>query len=88
MGQSASPRRAAFLDELCAQLGYCGGEHRLMEGDLEHLSTADAVVEAVLVAEGLDPVMVDRHQRARLIDVVDDRLFAPSGRGHRSGLPR
>jgi hypothetical protein len=81
-------RRAALREDLCARLGYCGGDTRwLTEGDLNG-ETPDAVVDAVLVVEGLDPVTVDNTQRAQIKALVDDWLFSPDGRGELSGLPR
>jgi hypothetical protein len=70
------------------RLGYCGGDERwLTPSDLDG-ETADAVVDAVLVVEGLDPATVDPNQRAQIMAIVDDWLFAPEGCGQRSGLPR
>jgi hypothetical protein len=81
-------RRAACREELCVRLGYCGGEDRWStEADLEG-DTPDAVVDAVLVVEGLDPIMVDSNQRAQIKAIVVDWLFDPFGRGEMSGLPR
>lgn len=81
-------RRAACREELCARLGYCGGDTRwLVESDLDG-DSPDEVVDAVLLVEGLDPVMVDSGQRAQIKAVVVDWLFDPAGRGERSGLPR
>lgn len=82
-----SSRRAALREELCVRLGYCGGEWWLTSCDLD-AETPDAVVDAVLVVEGLDPARVDGRQRAQIMAVVEDWLFAPDGRGQRSGLPR
>jgi hypothetical protein len=45
-------------------------------------------LDAVLLVEGLDPVMVDSVQRVQIKAIVDDWLFASDGQGHRSGLPR
>jgi hypothetical protein len=88
MGFLPRSRREACREELCVRLGYCGGGDRwLLLSGLEG-ETADDVVDTVLVVEGLDPVMVDRTQRAQIRAVVDDWLFAPHGRGRRSGLPR
>src|SRR3954451_4410600 len=42
---------------LCTYLGYCGGDRRLSPSDLDG-DTVDAVVDAVLVGEGLDPTTV------------------------------
>jgi hypothetical protein len=70
------------------RLGYCGGNDRwLAPSDLDGES-ADAVVDAVLLVEGLNPAAVDPGRRAQILAVVDDWLFAHDGRGQRSGLPR
>jgi hypothetical protein len=70
------------------QMGFCGGDTRWsVESDFDG-DTPDAIVNAVLVVEGLDPVMVDEHQRAQVKAVVVAWLFDPHGRGQRSGLPR
>jgi hypothetical protein len=88
MGIRPRSRRAACREEPCVRLGYCGGDDRwLTASDLDG-ETADAVVDAVLVVEGLDPATVDSSQRAQIMAIVDDWLFAPYGRGQRSGLPR
>jgi hypothetical protein len=58
-----------------------------MPSDLDG-DTVDAVVDAVLVVEGLDPTAADPSQRGQIRAVVDAWLFAPDGRGQRSGLPR
>ena len=87
MASQQRSRRAACREELCVRLGYCGGDTRwLTEADLDG-ETPDAVVDAVLVVEGLDPVSVDSRQRAQVKAVVVDWLFDQHGRGERSGLP-
>lgn len=87
MGERPESRRAACRQELCARLGYCGGDRWLTPSDLDG-ETSDAVVDTVLVVEGLDPRAVGAGQRAQVKAVVDAWLFAPSGRGARSGLHR
>jgi hypothetical protein len=87
MGERPDSRRAACREELCARLGYCGGDRWLAPSDLAG-ETADVVVDTVLVVEGLDPSTVDAGQRAQIKAVVDAWLFEPDGRGERSGLPR
>ena len=69
------------------RLGYCGGDRWLLAADLDG-ETADAVGDAVLVVEGLDPAAVDPAQRVQITATVEDWLFAPDGRGDRSGLTR
>jgi hypothetical protein len=85
MGHRPESRRAALLYELCAGYGYCNS---LEADDLTEADNADTVVDAVLTAEGLDPVKCSRRTRAELAEVVDAWLFDPRGRGARSGLPR
>ena len=85
--EAPSSRRAALREELCSGLGYCGGDRWLTADDLDG-DTPDAVVDAVLTVEGLDPFRVDSRQRAQIKALVEDWLFAPNGRGQRSGLPR
>jgi hypothetical protein len=87
MGVRPRSRRAACREELCVRLGYCGGDRWLTPSDLDG-ETTDAVVDAVLVVEGLDPATADPSQRVQIAAIVDDWLFAPNGRGQRSGLPR
>jgi len=50
--------------------------------------TIDEFVDAVLVAEGVDPSLTDSRTRWRLSEVVRDWLFDEgAGKGSRSGLP-
>jgi hypothetical protein len=79
--------RCGALQELCVRLGYCGGDRWLTASDLDG-DKPDAVVDAVLAVEGLDPANVDPRQRTQIMALVEDWLFAPGGRGRRSGLPR
>ena len=85
MGNSLASRRAALLYELCVEYGYCNG---LDEAALANCATAEDVVRAVVHAEGLDPDMLNREERATLTKVADDWLFSRRGRGAQSGLPR
>jgi hypothetical protein len=70
--------------------GYCGSPsgRRLTVSDLDDFGAPDSVVDAVLAAEGLSPIDIDNGAREQLRRLADDWLFAPSGRGARSGLPR
>lgn len=81
-------RRAACREEVCVRLGYCGGHTRWSEESAFDGATPGAVVDAVLIVEGLDPVGVAGQQRAQIEAVVVDWLFDPHGSGARSGLPR
>jgi hypothetical protein len=85
MGSRPESRRAALLHELCARHGYCND---LDADSFTDARDVDAVVDAVLVAEGLDPATCERATRAPLAEAVNDWLFDPQGRGVRSGLPR
>jgi hypothetical protein len=45
-------------------------------------------VDAVVAAEGRDPIMLDKRERLDMSDLVRDWLFDDGqGRGTRSGLP-
>lgn len=48
--------------------------------------TAAAVTELIMRREGLDP-LIDRKQYERVEAAAQDWLYAPNGRGARSGLP-
>lgn len=74
----------ALLLELCTEYGWCGALRQMQ--DIARVSDrdADAVVAAILRAEGRDPAS----HEAWLSTRVHDRLVDPQGRGARSGLPR
>jgi hypothetical protein len=59
-----------------------------MPEDLTDEQSADEIVEMVLCGEGFDPLMTDRKFRDPVARMVEDWLFAPRGRGVKSGLPR
>jgi len=65
-------------------MGYC---NELTAEGLAGADSAEEIADAVLIAEGLDPAMCDRATRAALVEVVDDWMFDPQGRGAQSGLP-
>jgi len=81
-------RRAACREEVYVRLGYCGGDSRWSEESDFNGDTPDAVVDAVLIVEGLNPATVTSGQRAQITAVVIDWLFDPRGSGMRSGLSR
>jgi hypothetical protein len=68
-------RVEAALYELCVSYGYClGGE----ENDAliaDPPGDPDAFLDAVLVAEGNDPTVLNKRQRDQLRQVVSDWLF-------------
>jgi hypothetical protein len=83
-------RAEAALYELCVRYGYCinGDQEDAIIADPPH--DADAFLDAVLRAEGYEhPELLDRHDRAPLMEVVRAWLFDDGqGRGTKSGLPR
>jgi hypothetical protein len=79
----------AALDELCAKYGYCLPSEKAEELLTNSPDNADAFVDAVLIAEGIDPSLVDKHARRQLREVVSGWLFDDGrGRGTKSGLPQ
>jgi hypothetical protein len=84
-----SSRAEALLYELCLTYGYClpPDDEAALLADIPE--DADAFVDAVLKAEGLDAMLLDRGQRHELREVIRDWLFDDGrGRGTKSGLPR
>jgi len=60
----------AALQELCVRYGYCIPPDRAAEIEAAPPATADAFVDAVLVAEGLEPWLIDKRTRRELRAVV------------------
>jgi hypothetical protein len=85
MGTRPATRRAALLEEVCIRYGYC---NTVDESALAGSATAEEVVRAIVLAEARGPETLDRHEHAALIEIADDWLFSPDGRGAQSGLPR
>jgi len=85
VGSRPESRREALLHELCVHYGYCND---LGAKVLTNARSSEDVVQAVLVAEGLDPATFDRKIQASLLAAVDDWLFDPQGRGGKSKLRR
>jgi hypothetical protein len=82
-------RVEALLYELCVTYGYCLPEGKNDELLANPPHDPDEFVDAVLLAEGIDPTLVDKHQRTQVRGVVCDWLFDEGrGRGSKSGLPR
>ena len=78
----------ALLYDLCVTYGHCLPPEQQAVLLADPPQTADAFVDAVLRAEGDDPVTYDRHARADLTAIIEDWLFDDgSGKGSRSGLP-
>jgi hypothetical protein len=79
----------AALDELCVKYGYCvlGEKAEALLANVPE--DADAFVDALLIAEGSNPTLLDKRERHELSEVVRDWLFDDGrGRGTKSGLPR
>jgi hypothetical protein len=82
-----STRLEALLYELCADYGYCLTPPEQLALFFEPPRDADAFVDAVLLAEGLNPNAIEKQARAALTDVVRDWLFDEGrGKGTKSGL--
>ena len=82
-------RGEAALQELCEKHGYClsGTKAEALLADVPE--AADTFIDAVLIAEGRNPTLIDEGERYELREVVRDWLFADGkGRGAKSGLPR
>jgi hypothetical protein len=88
MGKPAS-RVEAVLYELCVEYGYCLPNDELATILSNVPEDADEFLDAVLMAEGNRPDLMDKSVRSELREVVRDWLFDDGlGRGTRSGLPR
>jgi hypothetical protein len=81
-------RAETALSELCTRLGYCippaAQDAILANPPLD----TEAFVDAVLVAEGMDPNLVLEETRRPLRLIIDDWLYDSKGRGSTSDLPR
>lgn len=64
----------AALEELCVNLGYClpPSEQEALLSDPP--ANIEAFVDAVLLAEGLDPDSVAKPQRGQMIEIVSKFL--------------
>jgi len=88
VGSKPVTRVEALLEELCLRYGYCLPREKRDAILAELPVDAQAFVEAVLVAEGRDPSLVDEPHRKALAEVVEQWLSdSPTGKGSRSGLP-
>lgn len=77
---------ARLLNELCARLGYClpPEDHQRIIADPP--SSVDAFTDAVIAAEGLDPVLIATEQRQqvrRMVAAAFGEPLPPSGRTER-----
>lgn len=88
MTRPESCAEAALL-ELCANYGYCGASHKMVEFSGTTADDPDAWVDAVLAAEGSNHPLADKEARRQVREVICDWLFdGGRGRGTKSGLPR
>ena len=81
-------RAEALLYELCVKYGYCLPVDMAEAILAKQPEDADEFLDAVLVANGGGPAIMDARARNQLRDVVCDWLFDQGrGRGTQSGLP-
>jgi hypothetical protein len=79
---TADPHRPSnpqlALEELCVKLGYClpPTAQDAIVNDLP--VDADAFVDAVLTAEGLDPTLSTKRERNRMIEIVTRLVYNDS----------
>lgn len=59
-----------MLDELCVKLGICLDPAARSHIALRRFRDEDSLEEAVLAAEGLDPLKMDRRRRDELRDII------------------
>ena len=89
MGTLPTSRVEALLIDLCVVYGYCLPSEAQEELLANPPDNPETFVDAVVVAEGLDPTALDKRSRDQLADLVRDWLFDNGeGRGTKSGLPR
>ena len=81
-------RAETALDELCVTFGYCVPPDAAQAILARPHADADAFLDAVIAAEGLDPTLMSRTVRRPMLEVVNDWLYDERGRGSVSDLPR
>jgi hypothetical protein len=77
----------AALSELCIKWGYCIPPVAAQAILADPPADADAFLDAVIVAEGLDPTLMSKTERRPMLEVVNDWLYDERGRGSVSDLP-
>jgi hypothetical protein len=62
------------LEELCVKFGYClpPAEQQAILDNLP--ADADAFIDAVVTAEGLDPNLMTKQERGPMVEIVTRRL--------------
>jgi hypothetical protein len=60
----------ALLDELCVKLGLCLSPAARSRISISSYRDVDALANAVLLAEGMEPVSTDRRLRQELHDCI------------------
>jgi hypothetical protein len=88
VGYKTATRVDALLSELCVKKGFClppDAQEALINnppGD------RNSFVDAILIADGIDPVLCDKQIRRWVDEAVRDWIFDDGfGKGTRSGLP-
>jgi hypothetical protein len=77
-----------LLNDLCVQLGYC-----LLPDDQQRIiddppASVDAFADAVVTAEGFDPVVMATEQRQQVRRLVAAAFGEPTRRDGRTRRPR
>lgn len=85
-GYRSSVDAARLLNDLCVRLGYClppEDQQRIID---DPPTSVDAFTDAVVAAEGFDPVLMATEQRQqvrRMVAAAFGEPFPPSGRTSR-----
>jgi len=86
MGSRPKTRVEALLTELCTRYGYCLAPEDEAALVADPPQDVDRFLDAVLLAEGLDPDLFDKGRRRELSEVVRRWLFGETDEGRESGL--
>lgn len=77
---------AKLLNDLCVRLGYCLPPEDVQRIIADPLTSVDAFTDAVVEAEGFDPVLMATEQRQqvrRMVAAAFGEPVRPSGRTER-----
>ena len=78
----------ALLSDLCVRKGICLPPEEADALVRNPPSDPDEFVDAILIAEGIDPTLCDKQIRRWVSDAVHDWIFDEGrGKGSASGLP-